>query len=227
MKTFSSPRAFTLIELLVVIALIAVLAGGIGLALGRGDGSMAVRNAQGILSSSLSSAKSVAALNQANAGLFVNVDPSSDGFLRELRLGYLASVDDDGDPITPRVNVRIQRGDPIVLPRGVYIVPREGALSTDVSFSGTWTDRKSTAYDSSNVNLKLLNGITNVDGIYHLLVDFDLRGIPGLGAGNRIVLAPAVAQAGEDLLFDRSEALRAVVLSRYGFVNAVNDRSAL
>lgn len=220
-------RAFTLIELLVVIGLIAVLAGGIGLALGRGDGGVAMQNAQGILASSVSSAKSVAALNQANAGLYLNVDPNSDGFLREVRIGVAASVDADGDPITPNENVRIQRGDPILLPKGTYVVPASGALSADVTYTGTWTGLYSTLYTPTDVTLKRDDGIANIPGTFHLLVDFNSRGTPDTSGGNRVILAPAVVQAADDLKFDRPETVRALVLSRYGFASFVNDKAAL
>jgi prepilin-type N-terminal cleavage/methylation domain-containing protein len=224
-----SRHAFTLIELLVVIGIIAVIAGGIGLALGKGEGGLAVQNGQGILSSSISTARSVAALKQTTAGLYLNVDPNSDGFLREVRIGYAAAVDDDGDPITPNVAVRIQRGDSILLPRGVYIVPRQGALTGGVQYATGWDQASfnSELHIATNVPLKQQNGTTAVDGTFHLLVEFDGRGNPKLGSGNRIILGPAVSEAGEPLSFERSETVRALILSRYGFVSQVNDQAAL
>lgn len=240
MNATRQPQGFTLIELLVVIGLIAVLAGGIGLALGRGDGGVAMQNAQGILSSGISSAKSLAALNQANAGLYVNVDPNSDNFLHEVRIGYAMSVDDDGNPVTPNVNVRVQRGDPIVLPKGIYVVPSNGALAAYVDYGNIndsanpvsatlWStpdNLKSSLYTATDVPLKLNNGTTNVPGTYHLLVDFDSRGNPNLGAGSRITLAAAVRRAGDKLLFDKPDSVRALVLSRYGFTSYVNGRES-
>lgn len=227
MKTKVPERAFTLVELLVVIGVIAVLAGGIGVALSRGDSGVALQNAQNIVASSISNVKSVAALNQATAGLYLNVDPDSDGFLREIRIGYAASVDHDGDPITPNENVRIQRGDPTLLPQGAYIVPREGALAAEVDFTGTWTNLKSSRYVDAAENLKLGDGTTNVPGTFHLLVDISPRGNPDLSGGNRITLAPAQVQVADKLVFDRPEAIRAIVLSRYGFTSFVNNSDSL
>lgn len=226
MNSFRRHRAFTLIELLVVIGLIALIAGGLGLALGRGDGGMAMQNGQAILASTLSNVKSVAALNQANAGLYLNVDPDSDGFLRELRIAFVPTTDINGNAI-PIVNTfRIQRGDPTFLPRGVFVVPSDGSLGSDVSFTGTWTDRKSTLHIATSVPIKLPDRSTDLPGTFHLLMDFNSRGIPQL-PGNRIVLAPALAEAGQDLVFDRPDAVRAIIVSRYGLVSPVNDSSSL
>lgn len=226
---------FTLIELLVVIAVIAIMAGGIGLALGRGDSGVALQNAQGILSSALSSTRSQAALTQSQAGLYVNVNPDSDGFLRELRIGYVASVDADGDPITPDTNVRIARGDSILLPSGVYIVPKHGVFSAaDVDFVGTWYNSagnasnqnlKSSLYDDTDTNLKRSDGMSDlVSDDYHLIADFSSRGTL-IGNTNRVVLAPAVLLP-KPLRFENPDAVRGVVVSVYGISSAINDKAS-
>ena len=85
----SSSRAFTLIELLVVIGLIGLLAGGIGVAMKNKNPGTGLRSAQSTLVSLLSSARGQSALNQVDAMILVQADPTADNFLRSIRVVVL------------------------------------------------------------------------------------------------------------------------------------------
>ena len=214
-------QAFTLIELLVVIGLIAVLAGGIGLSLGQGNSGVALQSSQATLSSGLSGARAQAALNQASAGLFVNTDTSTDGFLRELRIAAL--TDHDNNSATPAVWV--VRGDPIFFSQGVYLVPptTAGFSATEVGFQpavADWVDARSTSYDLANTPLYLSNGTTALGPTYRRLV---ILSETGTTANNgRLVLAPAdVLPGGTGISFKNAEFLRGVRVSRYGVATTI------
>ena len=223
---FLSSHGFTLIELLVVIGLIAVLAGAIGLSLGQGNSGVALQNSQGTLSSGLSGARAQAAINQASAGLFVNTDPLSDGFLRELRIA--AFIDHDNDGVTPPV--WISKGDAIVFSQGVYLVPptTAGFNATEVDFQpavADWVNARSSSYDISNTTLYLSNGTTSLGSVYRRLVILTERGTTGNNGS--IILAPAdVLPGGKGVSFKNAEFLRGIRISSYGVATAVVGQEA-
>jgi prepilin-type N-terminal cleavage/methylation domain-containing protein len=213
-------RGFTLIELLVVIGLIALLAGGIGLALGKGDRGTSLRNAQATIASLLSGARAQAALNQANAAIFVNAEPTSDNFLREFRIAVETSPN----------NWRVT-GDPIMLPRGLYLVPAKGAFSSpgQVQFNGTWESGSwslypsSSTYDSTDLKLKdsANNNISSED--YNLLVDLSVQGTTSAG---KIVVAIAEPQSDGSLRYDSPDLIRGMKVSNYGVASFINEAEA-
>jgi len=135
-NSLSFSRAFTLIELLVVIGIIAVLAGGIGLAMRDNNPGSALRSAQGLALSSLSAARGQAALSQNNAQLIVQADNADDRFLRSIRVVVYDT--------TVSGNWR-QVGGEILLPVGVYVVPPSAITGvTFDSTNGAWTAKQST-----------------------------------------------------------------------------------
>ncbi len=217
---------FTLIELLVVIGLIAVLAGGIGLSLGQGNSGVALQNSQGILSSALSGARAQAAINQASAGLFVNTASAADGFLREFRIAAL--VDHDNNSAT--LPVWIVKGDPIILAKGVYLVPpvAAGFTATEVDYQpGTsdWVNARSTSYDISDTPLYLSDGVTALGGRYRRLVALTERGTTN--DNGRLILAPAdVLPGGAGISFKNAEFLRGARISRYGVATSIVGQEA-
>ena len=84
-------RAFTLIELLVVIGLIALLVGGIGMALGgRGTDGAALAAAQNTVASLVGATRAQAALHQTTARLLVYASQppggDADKYLRYLQV---------------------------------------------------------------------------------------------------------------------------------------------
>lgn len=112
-------RAFSLIELLVVVGLIALLAGGIGLALGDA-GSNSLANAQTTLASMVGTARAQAAVHQTEAIVAIyGVRPPGGDAEKYLRLIQVFRNDAPGAPSPTWVPV----GNPVALPRGVYLVP--------------------------------------------------------------------------------------------------------
>jgi len=212
---------FTLIELLVVIALIAVIAGGIGLALGQGNKGVALQNSQGTLTSALAGARAQAALNSRNAALFVNATPGADGFLREIRI----AVRRPGPPVR-----WIITGEPIYLSNGIYLVPPSGAFPvTEVEYlpvPADWDDGRSTSYDDTDQTLWLGDGTTEASSSrYHRLVELNVRGTT---ANNGvIVVAPAdVLVGGIGVSFRNPETLRGARISQYGVATLVAGKEA-
>jgi type II secretory pathway pseudopilin PulG len=210
-----------LIEMLVVIAVIGILAAVIGVSLGTGNSAIALQNSQGTLLSALSGARAKAALNQTNAGIFVNATPTSDGFLREIQIAI--EFDHDNSPATaPRW---IAKGDAIQLSSGIYLVPSAAAFpATIVDFqpnTAAWTDAQSTAYNDTEIVLYGSDGTTRIDSAdYNRLVVITERGTTS-GAG-KLTLSPArVAAGATGLIFDQVQALRGARVSIYGVATLV------
>lgn len=210
-------HGFTLLELLVVIGLIAVLAGGIGLSLGKGNSGNSLKSAQATLASALSGARAQAALNQSDAALFVNAAPNSENFMREFRIAVKTAT-----------NNWQTRGDPIVLPSGIYLVPKENVFSSPdkVNFQGTWKSGMtwslySTAYDEVNVQKLKDSAGSNISmDDYHEICAFKMFGttIPG-----KMVFSPAEVQADLSLKYDKPELVRGAIISLYGVSSLVNE----
>ncbi len=208
-----SAQAFTLIELLVVIGLIAILSGIIGLSLGTGDRGIALQNAQGTISSALAGVRAQAAINLGNAGIFVNAQPDGDKFLRELRLAVY--IDRGTGPYWE------VRGDPIVLPQGIFVVPNNTAFPTsEVDFAGDWTDLYSTKYDDTVVTLEDKGGDAISGDDYHQLVSMTSRGTTSAG---QLVISPGEFQAGGLVTFDKPDFVRGLKVSSYGIATAIQD----
>jgi prepilin-type N-terminal cleavage/methylation domain-containing protein len=209
-------RGFTLIELLVVIGLIAVLAGGIGLSLGKGNSGTSLRNAQATLASALSGARAQSALNQSKAALFVNAEPNSENFMKEFRIAVEVSAN----------NWQI-RGDPIILPSGVYLVPKEGVFASpnEVTFQGVWKSGStwtlySTAYDETNVQLKDKSNANISADDYHEICSFSISGTTSPG---KMVFSPAELQPDLSLKYDKPELVRGATISQYGVSSLIDE----
>lgn len=116
-------RAFTLLEVLVVVGLIALLAGGFGLALGDSGGN-SLATAQTTLATMVGSARAQAAVHQTPTilAIYATRPPGGDAdkFLR------LIQVFRNTTPDGPRPTW-VPAGSPVSLPRGVYVVPTSTA----------------------------------------------------------------------------------------------------
>lgn len=214
-NTKNSSRAFTLIELLVVIGIIAALAAGVGLALRDNNPSSALRGAQGLTVSALSSARGQAALNQSVAKLIVQADKSKETFLRAIRV----VVSSDGGTTWRQV------GGEMVLPSRVYIVPSGSVSGLTPAGSG----RKSTFFN--NAAPATVSGISASDGTWISSGWISPLGVLTTGSGSTIVSGDIVVGSGQitgagEVTLDNYESLRGVSVSRYGVATIVNDAAS-
>ncbi len=215
-----SRSGFTLIELLTVIGLIAVFSVVLGLALGRGNSGAALQSSQATLQGLFASARGQAAINQGDAYVVVNVDPQSEGFLREFHVAL--AVRAVGSPIGSPIDSYRAVGSPVTLSQGVYLVPRTTAHTYGgvLSFDGY---NLSTAFSESGTN-----GMTDIDGLsgrYAIVNGMTSRGT-SIGGG-QIVLAPAERRSPDSWVFTNPDAVRGVSISHYGVLTFLNDRESM
>ena len=208
-------RALTLIELLVVIGIVAALAAGIGLALRDNNPSSALRAAQGLTVSALSSARGQAALTQSNAKLIVQADKTKETFLRAIRV----VTSSDGGANWNQV------GGEIVLPNGVYIVPNGTVDGLTPAGSG----RKSTFFSSASPGS--VTGIPAADGSWISSGWISPLGVLTTGSGStitsgNIVVASGKITAANAVTLDNYDSLRGLAVSRYGVPTIVNDAAS-
>lgn len=215
-----------MIELLVVIGLIAVLAGVLGLALGRGNSGTALQAGQSTTSAMVAGARAKAAISLLNSAVLVNVTPSSDGFLRELRIATTA----DGG--TTWIDV----GTVNELPAGVYFVPANATFgTTNVEFTGSnpaWVaNYYSSTFSGGPYKIKGSDGTTNISSDdYRVVAHFTPRGTTVTSTPStlsRVVLAPAERVSSDKVVFNNAAALRGMTISTYGISTLINEPAAL
>ena len=217
MKTHSKHKAFTLIELLVVIGLIAVLAGGIGVAMLQGDGGRALESSQGSFISMISGARAQAALKNTNAIVVVDSDPLSDGFMRTFYIATLEDSNRNGYWDTGEN----WNGDstPVTLPRNVFFVPAKSMFASNLTFAPTWPNSKtSTGFVGTTVT------VSNIAGTFKLLRVFTPSGkTQDETNGNKFVFAIGNRQSDTIVNFDNEFAVRGAKISQYGVLTFIND----
>jgi prepilin-type N-terminal cleavage/methylation domain-containing protein len=212
MKSLSPTRGFTLIELLVVIGLIALLASGVGIALNNKNPGTMLQSAQGTLVGALSSARSQAALNQADAMIIVKAgDPSVENFLRSIQIVVEK---------TPGSDDWREVGTEIILPEGVYVVP--GATITNVM---TDPAGKPSTFFSGNASVRI-DGTYTTD-TYMCSGKFTSLGLLSGGLSGSILVAPGTFTSETNLTLENKNAARGLVISRYGIATSVDDVSGL
>ena len=203
---------FTLVEVLIVVTLIAMLAGGMGVALRHPGESVALQSGQGMLASTLWATRGRAASVQQNARLLIAADPAEAGtFLRRLQVVWQ-------DPANPAAWLADDDG--IELPRGVYVVP---SVVSAVPGNPTWpATRRSTALPAAPLPMTV-NGVT-VPASYY--VAFTARGTTG---GGCVVLTAGHLRAGSAgplVALDAPDNVRGVLLRSSGALTLLNDASA-
>ena len=203
---------FTLIELLIVIALMAMLAGGIGLAFRQPGGSVSLQSAQAALCGLLGAARGRAALSQQDARCAVAADPADPAtYLRFVRVV-------GQDPANPANWLGEEDG--IWLPSGVYVVP---PALTAVPGNPAWpASRRSTALQST-AQVMTINGIA---GIPCFCVQFTPRGTTG---GGYLLVTAGHFTSGSGapaLTLGDPDNLRGVLLRSTGALTLVNDAGA-
>jgi prepilin-type N-terminal cleavage/methylation domain-containing protein len=203
---------FTLVELLVVIALIAMLVGGMGVALRNPDESVALQAAQGALTSLLNATRGRAASRQQNARLVIAADPAdAESYLRRLQVVWLDPADPAG---------WLAASDGINLPRGVYVVP---ASVLAVPGNPAWPEpRRSTALPSSPL-VMTINGVAAPESYF---VSFTPRGTTGGGCVVLTVGRLRAAPAGPVLTLDDPDNVRGVLIRTSGALTLLNDAGA-
>lgn len=207
---------FTLIELLVVIGLIALAAGVLGVALRGGNPGVALQSAQGTLGSMLSAARTQAALSGRNAALMIHNDPSdADRYLRAVAVAV-----DDG------TGVWVQHADYVMLASGCAVVPEVAPSGGLVDGNGDFSAVKSTALLALPM-IPLAGGGSNGASVACLGVQFSPTGTL-VGGGGNLVLASVSLQppsVSPPLKFTNADNVRGLVISHYGAVTFINDKS--
>jgi prepilin-type N-terminal cleavage/methylation domain-containing protein len=216
--------AFTLIELLVVIGLIGLLAGGLGVAMKNKNPGSALRSAQSILVSLLSSARAQSALNQVNAMILVQADPDLPNFLRSVKV-----------VVQTTTNSWTEVGGEVVLPEGIYVVPPPNANLAGVTLKSSDAKRLS-RFVGSNTIMGTTIGL--LDGKYlqsmHLTAlgsvsdTGSVSGTAGVKVtGGRMLVAAGNQTGDKTWTLENDSAIRGFVVSSYGVATLINDTATL
>ena len=216
MKTHPFTHAFTLIELLVVLALIAVLAVAGGSSLRSGPTTAMLRSGQSLVAAMLAAGRGYAALHATRVVLLVDAEPTSEGFLRRLRLAAEDAPDSEfWQPLDSGV----------LLPSGVFVVPGTASVqgvslrNDGAPWPAAWVSTLVLAEPESLVAED--SGPRAWLRLQHPLGPTDT---PVAGSDDRVVLAAGRrTPAGVELILPMSA--HGIVLSDYGLALPV-DRFA-
>lgn len=219
-------RGYTLIELLVVVGLIALLAGGIGLALGDSGGN-SLSTAQTTLSTAVGLARAQAAVNQTEAivAIYATPPPAGDAD-RYLRLIQVFRSETPG--ASPQTATYTPVGSPLLLPRGVCVVPNTtaGFLVPGI----TWQANPPLI---SSVTQTAIRGQpagtpfgTSTNSAY--IVEFKSDGTVtqiGTQTHARLILGATTRAANNRPQFVSDNAVRGILIRATGAVTFANDKS--
>ena len=237
MNTRNTPScrssAFTLIELLVVIGLIGLLAGGLGVAMKNKNPGSGLRSAQSILVSQLSAARGQSALNQVDAMILVQADPTKDNFLRSVRVVVQTSAN---------ASTWQEVGGEVVLPEGVYVVPPviTVANATLKLLNDTDNKRRSLFVNTGTVD----GGSSGLGALVTAGTYFQSLRLTSLGSvldvskktstssgitptGGRLLVAAGRQTGATAWELDNVSAIRGFVVSTYGVATLINDTATL
>ncbi len=201
--------AFTLLEVMVVVGLIALLAGGLGLAFRGGERAVALQTGQRTLAGLVAAARGQAAVSGRNAGLLVVSDSTRPGeHLRRLVVATRSPVDGTWVPTDAWVT----------LPVGVALVPPAIPTGAMVGAGDDWSGLRSHAFSSAT---------ESCDGVACHALTFTPRGTVA-GLGGALILAPISGLppgAGAPHRYEQPEAVRGLLVSSYGQVTFVETRN--
>jgi prepilin-type N-terminal cleavage/methylation domain-containing protein len=212
---------FTLIELMIVIGLILLLVGGLGFSLGDTAGH-SLATAQNLVAGLVDTARAEAAVNQTEARLVIygSRPPTGDSgkFLRVLQVFR-------NEPSGSAAWVGV--GNPVYLPRGVYVVPPStaGLLAAGVAWPANPAPL-STLTANFTLNAAAAPPGTAFNGAALFWIGYHADGSLSatLGAQPYGKLAVATATLTNSLpAFTNSGAVRGVLIRPNGAVLRVND----
>lgn len=228
MKSFR--RGFTLIELLAVIGIIALFVGLIGQAMRDEPGGTGLTGAQGAISGLVNLARSQAALTQGNgrtvdsiaAQIIVYAAKTTDADVEKYMRQIQIVVPDPASPNTKWIS----KGDPVILPVGIYIVPPSPVPVAD---GVTWPDGRDSRFNVTTQPATLT--VDDISGSYYQLTFTMLNtmsGTNGLDNPVRIVLSvgkPRIPGSSETdpVKFTNPENVRGLRFSQYGVQIPLND----
>jgi prepilin-type N-terminal cleavage/methylation domain-containing protein len=235
MKTHNAVRcrssAFTLIELLVVIGLIGLLAGGLGVAMKNKNPGSGLRSAQSVLVSQLSSARGQSALNQVDAMMLVQADPTKDNFLRSVRVVVQTASG---------ANTWQEMGGEVVLPEGIYVVPPVTSVvgATLKLLNETDTKRRSLFVNTGTVTGASLGTLVPAGTYFQSLRLTSLGSVLDAASttatnsgikvtGGRLLVAAGRQTGATAWELDNVSAIRGFVVSTYGVATLINDTATL
>jgi prepilin-type N-terminal cleavage/methylation domain-containing protein len=214
----SRARAFTLIELLVVVAIIALVAGGLGLAISD-TGGTGLASGQTALATMVNTARTQAAVNQAATRLMIYATrpPSGDKekYLRLMQV-FRAEPPDQTSNFVPV-------GQPMVLPRGIYVVPTSvsGLLVSGV----VWPSNPpllSSLSGPIGVNQPAGTPFGNATAFY---LQFAPDGTVGIQPYARLLVATATL-VNDQPQFNNAGAARGILIRPSGGITFVNDANS-
>jgi type II secretory pathway pseudopilin PulG len=204
-----SKAAFTLLEVVVVVGLIALLAGGLGLAFKGGERAVALRAGQETLAGLVARARGQAAVSGRNAGLLVLIAPDRPGdHLRRFIVATRCPVDGSWIPTDAWVT----------LPAGIALLPPATPAGALVGAGDDWSGLRSQVFSST---------IEACDGESCHALTFTPRGTLA-GLGGALILAPTSGLppgAGAPHRYEQPEAVRGLLVSSYGQVTFVETRN--
>lgn len=220
-------RGYTLIELLVVVGLIALLAGGIGFALGDAGGN-SLSTAQTTLATAVGLARAQAAVNQTEAivAIYATPPPAGDAD-RYLRLIQVFRSETPG--ASPQTATYTPVGSPMLLPRGVCVVPNttSGFLVAGITWQANPPLTSSVAQPIGIRNQPAGTPFgTNTNSAYFL--EFKSDGtVTQVGSQThaRLIVGATTRAANNRPQFVSENAVRGILIRPTGAVTFANDKS--
>jgi prepilin-type N-terminal cleavage/methylation domain-containing protein len=214
-------RGFTLLELLVVVGLIVLLAAGVGISLGDAGGN-SLASAQKILAGLVGAARAQAAVHQTEARLMIYATrPPLGDTEKFLRLLQVFRAEPAGSANW------VPAGAPILLPRGIFIVPpaTAGLLASGVVWPANPAP-VSTVETGTDPNQPGGTAFNGASVVYY--VEFAPDGaFTQPTAGPYVTLAVSTAATVNGLpQFNNPGAIRGLLLRSSGAIAFANDAAS-